>query len=69
MTPEQRARREALGIPVHEETEHVFVDGYCTCGQREQPEPSIRGKRTAGGPYQAKKPNLDAIEGNWSEYR
>jgi hypothetical protein len=31
-----RALREALGIPIHDDpAEHVFVDGYCTCGAGE----------------------------------
>lgn len=57
-------RRRALGIPVHEqESEHTFVDGFCTCGkeQREQ-------KDRHGRPAQATKAkyDLDYIENNWN---
>lgn len=34
-------RRRALGIPVHTDADHTFVDGYCTCGAAD---------KKAGGP-------------------
>jgi hypothetical protein len=65
----QRERRRALGIPIHDaEADHVYVDGYCTCGARQRSQPQARTAippcgRTAG------KPNLDVVEQNWEEYR
>jgi len=66
---ERRARREALGIPVHDDPrEHIFVDGYCTCGEA-KPRKPIR--RVFGNwpksPAQGRrgKSNLDIIEDNF----
>lgn len=61
-----KARRQALGIPVHEtESDHHFVDGYCTCGavqpsrkQGKRKYLSERAGSTSG------KSNLDIIEEN-----
>lgn len=76
-----RERREALGIPIHDDPrEHVFSDGYCCCGA-EDPDDSrtvaSRPPKLAPGtgslwsrPADSRKPrrDLDQIEGNREEY-
>jgi hypothetical protein len=69
MTPEQKAHRLELGIPVHEsDAEHEWrSDGYCNCGEKRRRERKPAHCAPTGGVVG--KSNLDVIERNWSEYR
>lgn len=58
-----KAKRRALGIPIHEREEDcTFVDGYCTCGASKRKTGMRRATMRADG--RRGQITLDYVEGN-----
>ena len=59
--------RRVLGIPVHTDADHTYVDGYCTCGAAEKRRgdgPRPRGHGDGYGGRAMGRVDIDRIEGN-----